>query len=868
MKYYLYVAIMFIIINADAQLNLQWEQMAPTHTGGMVQSLLLDKRDPSRQTIYAGVYGSGVTKSIDGGNTWTKLNCDLNTAILCMSQESNGDILIGTGALSNYQYGSSYDMSFLGNGIYKVTTGDSIYHLASTNVDSVNSKWMSVRDIVINPVNPNDILVALYSGMYRSLDGGSTWTLVNLPPGTGGSAVDIDWSNNGLVIFAAVGGNNKLVKSVDGGQTWSRISNINNPGFPPTVGRIAVAISPSNPAFVFASMATSSGGSYGLYKSADTGTTWNIIAVKDSFFDPAGPAWEQWFSSALGVSPFNTEKVFVGSVKMYAHSPQLGLQKIPVFNGPYIDTSSLINMFQYVFDDIDSNIAYIASYRGIYKCTNINTGANFNYIHNPYTLGESHYVSASKNGRIITGNSEKGVFSFLGNQLQRHAIRGGFAELSSLHPDAIFYDARFGRISFSLNNSLSEEFLDDLNIDPNGQGDPSRCGGQMGQNAPYFSTLYLYETKDAWITSDSVSYTSINGNNAGDSVPVLSNVNNTPFKALLNQNLSPGQTIRFPDPVKSRLFLSTNCGLWMKANALGTVSKHNWFRLSQSNVGNVRAVTTSNNGDKVWFVAYDGTLVTLEGINSTNFSDSLDWNKEDNLITFSYICDTGNIKIEGIAVSKYETTIILPLAGYRQSGNLLITKNGGISWQRASAGPNNNPAYTCMINKHNEDQILVGTEHGIYSSSDVGDTWVPENDTFCAAPVTRIRQLQFGDESCTAIYAATNGQGIWRSKTLTVSGCDLSVSINEDEKQFESDFVIFPNPSSNDLNISYHTDNSEKTTISIVDMNRRKLVCNTTVCTIGSNEKTLDVSRLESGLYFIEIENAACKKVKKFIILH
>lgn len=868
MKYYLYVAIMFIIINADAQLNLQWEQMAPTNTGGMVQCLLMDKRDATRQTIYSGVYGSGITKSTDGGSSWTKLNCDLNTAILCMSQASNGDILIGTGTLNKYPSGSSYDMSFLGNGVYKITTGDNVYHLVSTQVDSVNSQWVSVRHIAVNPTNPDDIIVALYQGLYRSVDGGNIWTLINLPPGTMGSAIDVDWSSDGQTIFAVVGGDNKLVRSVNGGQNWSRISNTTNQGFPPTNGRINVEMSPSDPNIVFVSVATSAGCTYGLYKSMDKGNTWSTIAVKDSFFDPAANSCEQWFSSALGVSPFNTEKVLVGAVKMYAHSPQYGLQKIPVFNGPYIDTGSSINMFQYIFDDVDSNVAYIASYRGIYKCTNINSGAIFNYIHNPYTLGESYYVSASKSGRIITGNSEKGVFSFLGNQLQRHAMRGGFAELSSLHPDAIFYDARFGRISSSLNNGLSEEFLDDLNIDPNGQGDPSRCGGQMGQNAPYFSTLYLYETKDAWITSDSVSYTSINGNNAGDSVMVISNVNNTPFKALLGQNLSPGQTIRFPDPVKSRLFLSTNCGLWMKANPLDTVSKHNWFRLSQSNVGNVRAVTTSNNGDKVWFVAYGGTLVTLEGINSTNFNDSLDWNKEDNLISFQYICDTGNIKIEGIAVSKYETTIILPLAGYRQSSNLLISKNGGITWQRASAGPNNNPAYTCMINKYNEDQILVGTEHGIYSSSDGGDTWLPENDTFCAAPVMRIRQLQFGDEGCSAIYAATNGQGIWRSTTLTGSGCDLSVSVNEDKKQFESDFVIFPNPSSHDLNVSYHTDNSEKTTISILDMNGRKLVCSTTVCAIGSNEKTLDVGRLKNGLYFIEIENAAGKKLKKFIILH
>lgn len=836
---------------------MKWEQMAPTNTGGMVQCLLLDKRDPSRQTIYAGVYGSGITKSIDGGNTWTKLNCNLNTAILCMSQASNGDILIGTGALNNYTYGSSYDMSFLGNGVYKVTTGDSIYHLPSTKVDSVNSKWMSVRDIAVNPVNSNDILVALYTGLYRSLNGGNSWTLVNVPPGTGGSAIDIDWSNDGQTIFAVVGGSNKLIRSTDAGQTWSRISNVNNPGFPPTVGRIAVAMSPTNPGVVFASMAgsaVSTGCSFGLYKSIDTGNTWGMIAKKDSFYDPAGPACEQWFSSALAVSPFNAEKVIIGSVDMYSHNPQNGLQKITPLNGPYIDSTSYINMFQYIFDDMDSNVAYIASYRGIYKSTNVNTNADFYYQHNPYTLGESYYVSAAKDGRMITGNSEKGVFSFLGNQVKRHASRGGFAELSSLHPDAVFYDAFFARISSSLDNGMSEQFFDDLNIDPNGQGDPSRCGGQSGSNAQYFATLYLYETGDAWVTSDSVTYTSTTGNNAGDSVWVISQVNATPFKALLNQNLSPGQSIRFPDPVKSRLFLATNCGLWMKANALDTVSKHNWFKLSQSPVGTIRSITTSNNGDKVWIGTSKGELIIIEGINSANFSDTLDWNKTDNVL--SYTSGFGTASIEGIAVSYYENMIILTLAGYRETGNVLISINGGISWQGTSAGPANNPAYTCIINTHNENQILVGTEQGVYSSIDGGSTWVADNDTFCAAPVMRLRQLPFGENGCTALYAATNGQGIWRSFSFTPQGCDLSVSVDKALTNQQESLLIFPNPSNDFVQL--------KTDATLVG--KKLEVYNALGEMIWSETsmteiKTLHIGNWPSGIYIVRCGSSVVKLV-------
>ncbi len=294
----------------------------------------------------------------------------------------------------------------------------------------------------------------------------------------------------------------------------------------------------------------------------------------------------------------------------------------------------------------------------------------------------------------------------------------------------------------------------------------------------------------------------------------------------------------------------------MKANALDTVSKHNWFQICHIDSGRFLSFTTTKNGNTLWGGTYKDNLIKLEGINYLDLSDSMAYNKTASLQRTGFKIAGNTDRIEGIAVTEDETTILAGVAGYSNLPNVRLSKDGGVTWQSIQVGPLYNPAYACVINKHNLNQYLVGTEHGIWSSNDGGATWQPDNDTFCVSSVTRLRQLPFGENGCTALYAATNGQGIWRSFSFTPQGCDLSVSVDKALTNQPEPLLIFPNPSNDFVQL--------KTDATLVG---KKLEAYNALGemiwseTLMTEIKTLHIGNWPSGIYIVRCGSSVVKLV-------
>src|SRR4051812_2959965 len=107
MKYTLLSLILLSSFFASAQLNLQWQEVGPDNMGGNITALLLDKRDPNRQTLYAGSLGGGVWKSSTGGAWWDFMSCTGNYSISDFVQANDGTIYFGTGGNLSLQAGTS-----------------------------------------------------------------------------------------------------------------------------------------------------------------------------------------------------------------------------------------------------------------------------------------------------------------------------------------------------------------------------------------------------------------------------------------------------------------------------------------------------------------------------------------------------------------------------------------------------------------------------------------------------------------------------------------------------------------------------------------------------------------------------------------
>lgn len=232
--------------------NLEWTAEGPYNVGGRTRALAFDVLDEN--TLLAGGVSGGIWRSTNLGQSWKKMtkHNQLHN-VTCIKQDKRpGKEHIwyyGTGELSgnSASAGSAY---FDGNGIYKSTDGglnwDSIPSTADNNAAGSFNVFDFAWNIALDASNldQDEIYLATYGGIYRSIDGGEMWQ--KQLGGVGGDAyytnVEIDDAG---VAYATISsdGNDKGIWRSDDGMQWVNILPDN---FGDTYGRTAIAINPSN----------------------------------------------------------------------------------------------------------------------------------------------------------------------------------------------------------------------------------------------------------------------------------------------------------------------------------------------------------------------------------------------------------------------------------------------------------------------------------------------------------------------------------------------------------------------------------------------------------------------------------------------
>jgi photosystem II stability/assembly factor-like uncharacterized protein len=265
--------------------SMQWRMIGP-HRGGRTVGAVGVPQQPN--IFYIGVNNGGVWKTTDYGRTWFPIFDEQPTG-------SVGDVVVAPSNPNVLYVGS-------GEGLQRpdLSTGDGIYK--STNGGKT---WMNmglkdaqqIGGLAIDPTNENRVFVAALGhpyganeerGVYRTLDGGKTWERVLYKDeNTGAIQVTID-PNNPNIIFADMwagrqgpwengawnGKESGLFKSIDGGNTWKKITN----GLPTPeqgLGRIGFCIAPSDSKRMYATVDAGKFG--GIYRSDDAGESWTII---------------------------------------------------------------------------------------------------------------------------------------------------------------------------------------------------------------------------------------------------------------------------------------------------------------------------------------------------------------------------------------------------------------------------------------------------------------------------------------------------------------------------------------------------------------------------------------------------------------
>ncbi|HEX3468146.1 MAG TPA: hypothetical protein VHT05_08730 [Candidatus Elarobacter sp.] len=289
--------------------------IGPAASGGRVSAVAGSDRDD--RLYYVGGAAGGVFKSSDGGTSfqpaWTGPRFGAVGALAVAPSDANV-VWAGTGEANPRN-----DVSY-GDGVWRSRDGGK--HWTHAGLDDT----ALIAKIFVDPRDPNRALVAALGnpwkdsssrGVYRTTDGGRSWTKT-LYAGPASGAADLAWNpKQPQTVFAAIwqfrrtpwstvsgGPRDGLYRSRDGGRSWTKIAGHGFPGG--MLGRIGIAIAPSDPRRVYAVVQSKLGT---VWRSDDGGDSWRKMSSDTT------PEQRPFYFSHLAVDPLDENRVI--SLSMY-----------------------------------------------------------------------------------------------------------------------------------------------------------------------------------------------------------------------------------------------------------------------------------------------------------------------------------------------------------------------------------------------------------------------------------------------------------------------------------------------------------------------------------------------------------------------
>jgi len=312
--------------------GLHWRNIGPFRGG---RTIAVAGAAGDGRTFYTGAVGGGVWKTTDAGRTWNPIMDSQPVAsigALAVAPSDPNVIYVGSGEAdmrSDIQGG---------NGMYRSSDAGVTW----THIGLDDSRH--IGRVLVAPRDPQTLLVAALGhayapndmrGVYRSTDGGASWTRTLFHDGNTG-AIDLAADPALRVVYASLwqtrrppwsvyppspGPGSGLYKSSDGGVTWMQLHG----GLPTQdVGKIGLAVAASEPQRVYAIVDAKAGG---LYRSDDAGATWRLI-------DGDVRLWQRgWYFCHVTVDPKNADSVYISDTSVY-HSTDGGAHFTAIKGSP------------------------------------------------------------------------------------------------------------------------------------------------------------------------------------------------------------------------------------------------------------------------------------------------------------------------------------------------------------------------------------------------------------------------------------------------------------------------------------------------------------------------------------------------------
>ncbi len=304
------------MFDAAAFKALKWRNIGPFRGG---RSNAVSGVVGQENTYYTGYTGGGVWRTDDAGLNWRNISDGAfksgSVGDIAVSESDPNIVFVGMG-----EHAIRGVMTTYGDGIYKSDDGGATWKNMGLE------KTRHISDVVIHPQNPDMVYVAAQGaahgpspdrGIYKSADGGKTWRKVLfVDENTGASSLSMDM-NNPRILYAAFwqhrrlpwkvesGPGSSIWKSVDSGETWTKLSE----GLPAEMGKIGVSVSRANSSRVFA-IVEAEKSKAGLYRSDDGGKRWSLLSNDNAITS------RSWYYMEVFADPIDANYVYVLNAPM------------------------------------------------------------------------------------------------------------------------------------------------------------------------------------------------------------------------------------------------------------------------------------------------------------------------------------------------------------------------------------------------------------------------------------------------------------------------------------------------------------------------------------------------------------------------
>lgn len=896
------------MVSFKNQTNLTWTPLGPDNYGGKTKGIIYDSRDAQKITLFAGSTGGGVWKTVNEGVTWQPVS-NANLMVSCMIQAPNGDIYVGTGdGFGSHLFTGLNDMAytsgFMGTGIWKSTNGTSFTQLATTvpQLNNNNAAWAFINELAAN--SSGHIFAATNAGLRYSTDAGNTWQIAKDNAGNDliQNAGDVHVGTDGTIIASV---DNKLYVSKDGNPQAFVLRSTAEANTLPTadVSRLELAIAPSNPNIMYASLVNSFGIHLGIYRSGDKGDTWSVILPATTSVNPYNQRGV--YNNHITVFPNDPNRIILGGVNLWQGRRILetGLYAWDVksSSGGSLFSPLYVHFGQQrvVFKPGSNDVFFVATDGGIFK-GQVN-GDVFTFSNSNRNYMTAHFYTVAPSGqenRVLGGAQDQGTIFISGagntvlqgEKLYTPTSAGGSCVVSTINPNAIVVSSTAGSMQRSedMAFTFSSQFL---------------LATGFGNPQAFRTPITLWESYTNQNSRDSVTFKAKRSYSPGAQVKVRSANFDQPFLTNLpaGVGLNQGDTIRIKDPVSTRLFIAVANRLWMTKELLNFAKTPEWFEISNSSVGFIgipQSIAYSADGNHVWVGMRDGRLVRISNI-------ALAYNAQlANVSSPQCIIATRQMQllipgtstpvsqaITSISVDpKNPNNVMVTLANYGNNHYVFATTNGldgnPLFVSKQGTLPKM-PVYSGVIEMSNNGLAIIGTEMGVFYTYNLFDNnpiWAADQN-LANIPVMELKQqminktpdtLQLinvdtlvahfpGTNNFGIVYAATFGRGLMRCNDFR-----KPVGINEPIASGNSNnfpAFVYPTPAKGTATIQFELPTESNLRYSIFNISGQLIETRELGhMNPGKQQTQIKLQGYRAGTYMVMLYAGQYKSAVKFLV--